>query len=393
LKIRNRYEIINKLQKLVFAMILIFATYESVYPQVSRIVSTKNTLRYNRVEGWHIGAKYNLFNLKDGKIRTELSTGYGITSNIGTYSIGMKYQVPSSIGVEGGVFYFRDVGTNDLNIMGRTENSLATLFAKEDFLNYYIGRGIVSNVIYRRSRKHEISGSFHIINYKNIRSHDVFSFSDIISIDKSFSANPVVLVGEERKLLFGYTYDSRINQFMLTDNFVVSVEIEKSGDQFGGDFEYNGYRIGIKKYKRTFGPQMLVIRGLLGVRDRNVGEQFLYDLGGIGTLRGYGHKEFTGNRVGMINIDYLFNRALIKKLPLRSLPFYTTMSLIAFFDAGWTNLGKSPLNRSSSFDISDIKSNIGIGYSFGRDLVRINLAKRLDGGDGFKITIRLLQRL
>ena len=138
---------------------------------------------------------------------------------------------------------------------------------------------------------------------------------------------------------------------------------------------------------------MLVIRGFRGVRDKNAGEQFLYDLGGIGTLRGYGHKEFTGNRVGMINIDYLFNRTLIRKLPLTSLPFYSTMSLIAFFDAGWTNLGNSPKNSSSSFDIGDVKSNIGIGYSFGRDLIRLNVAKRLDGGDGFKITVRLLQRL
>ena len=86
------------------------------------------------------------------------------------------------------------------------------------------------------SRNHEVSENLHLINYKNLRSHDVFSFSDILGIDKHFTKNPIVLVGEERKLLLGYTYDSRINKFMLTDNFVVSVGIEKSGDQFGGDF-------------------------------------------------------------------------------------------------------------------------------------------------------------
>jgi len=186
-RIEKRNYRVNTLLKLLFVMLFIFASYKSIYSQMSRIVSTKNTLRYNRVEGWHIGAKYNLFDLKDGKIRTEISTGYGITSNIGTYSIGMKYQVPSSIGIEGGAFYFRDVGTNDLNIMGRTENSLATLFAKEDFHNYYIGRGFISNIVYRRSRKHELSGIFHIINYKNLKSHDVFSFSDILSIDQRHS--------------------------------------------------------------------------------------------------------------------------------------------------------------------------------------------------------------
>jgi len=376
-----------------FFIIIFFVIHDSLHSQVNSVISSKNSLRYNRVEGLHIGSKFNLFNLYDGKIRSVLAAGYGFASEIGTYSIGMKYQVPSSIGIEGGISYFRDIGTNDINIMGKSENSLAALFAKEDFLDYYIGRGVNTNFVYRFSRKHEVSANFNFIKYKNLGSHDVFSFSDILGFDKDFRINPVVLPGEERKLILGYTYDSRINRFMLTDNFVANVELVKSGDEFGGDFEYNGFGLGIKKYKRTFGPQMLIVRGFIGVRDKNAGEQFLYDLGGIGTLRGYEHKEFTGNRVGMINIDYLFNRALIKRLPLNSLPFYTTMSFIAFFDAGWTNLGNSPLNSSTSFDLSDVKSNIGLGYSFGRDLVRLNVGKRLDGGDGFKITVRILQRL
>ena len=120
---------------------------------------------------------------------------------------------------------------------------------------------------------------------------------------------------------------------MITNNFIFNISLEKAGGALGGNFEYYGLSAKIKKYKRTFGPQMLIIRGFWGSRDRNVSEQFLYDLGGIGTLRGYEHKEFTGNRVAMLNVDYLFNRAIFKLLPLKSLPFYTTMSLIAFIDA------------------------------------------------------------
>ena len=70
------------------------------------------------------------------------------------------------------------------------------------------------------------------------------------------------------------------------------------------------------------------------------------------------------------------------------------MELTAFIDAGWTNLGeyKMPLNDPISFDAGDVKYNIGIGYSI-RDMVRVNFAKRLDGVDGIKFTLRIFQRL
>ena len=71
------------------------------------------------------------------------------------------------------------------------------------------------------------------------------------------------------------------------------------------------------------------------------------------------------------------------------------MELIAFVDAGWTNLGKfaNRHNVPMSFDAGDVKYNIGIGYIFGRDMIRMNIAKRLDGVDGIKFTLRIFQRL
>ena len=249
--------------------------------------------------------------------------------------------------------------------------------------------------MYRITRKHETSLKFHALEYDDIREKDVWSFYQLIDSKRKYRENPEI--DEERGIgvSVGYTFDSRINQFMLTDDFIFNISLEKAGGALGGYFEYYGWSVKLKKYKRTFGPQMLIVRGFLGVRDRTVSEQFLYDLGGIGTLRGYKHKEFTGNRVGMVNVDYLFNRAIFKLLPVKFLPFYPTMSLIAFFDAGWTNLGTKtkPLSAGKSFDSSDIKTNIGIGYSIARDMVRIDFAKRLDGKGGIKITLRFFQRL
>ena len=395
MKSQNRiFNHVTKLKLLLSCTTLLLLT-DSLYSQPTSILTSKKAIRYNRVEGLHLGTNIKLFEMNGGKIRTIAFGGYGFSSEEFTYGAGINYNSKKATGYAGSLNYSHDISTNDENVMGWLENSTAAFFAKKDFLDYFLTTGARASILYRISKKHEISTKFHSLEYESIREKDVWSFYELIDSDRKYRDNPSITAERETRVTIGYAFDSRINQFMLTDDFIFSISLEKAGSAFGGYFEYNGLNINLKKYKRTIGPQMLIVRGFLGVRDRKVSEQFLYDLGVIGTLRGYGHKEFTGNRVGMVNVDYLFNRAIFKLLPLKFLPFYPTMSLIAFFDAGWTNLGtdSTPFSSSRSFDSSDIKTNIGVGYSLFRDMIRINFAKRLDGGEGIKFSLRFFQRI
>lgn len=378
-------------------LLLCFSTLlllnNSLYSQSTAIQTAKKAIRYNRVEGLHLGMQINLFVLNGGKIRTTAFGGYGFSSEEFTYGTNLNYYGKNALGFRGNLNFTRNISTNDENVMGWLENTTSVFFAKTDFLDYFFTTGVRASLLYRFTRKHETSLKIHALDYDDIREKDVWSFYDLIDSDRKYRKNPVVMEERGVGVSVGYTFDSRINQFMITDNFIFNMNLEKTGGILGGQFEFYGWSVNIKKYKRIFGPQMLVLKGFLGVRDRMVSEQFLYDLGGIGTLRGYDHKEFTGNRVGMVNVDYLFNRALFKLLPLKFLPFYPTMSLIAFFDAGWTNHGIDPLSASKSFASSDVKTNIGVGYSIARDMLRIDFAKRLDDNGGLKITLRFFQRL
>ena len=393
MKSQNRiFKHVTKLKLLLSCTILLLLT-DSLYSQPTSILTSKKAIRYNRVEGLHLGTNIKLFEMNGGKIRTIAFGGYGFSSEELTYGAGINYNSKKATGYAGSLNYSHDISTNDENVMGWLENSTAAFFAKKDFLDYFLTTGARASILYRISRKHEISTKFHSLEYKSISKKDVWSIYELIDSDRKYRNNPAITEERETRVTIGYAFDSRINQFMLTDNFIFNISLEKAGSAFGGYFEYNGLNINLKKYKRTFGSQMLIVRGFLGVRDRKVSEQFLYYLGGIGTLRGYGHKEFTGNRVGMVNVDYLFNRAIFKLLPLKFLPYYPTMGLIAFFDAGWTNHGSDPHLTSRSFESRDVKINIGVGYSLFRDMIRINFAKRLDGGDGIKFTLRFFQRI
>ena len=375
-------------------LISIMTLYDSALSQFNQFTTSRRAIRYNRVEGVHLGAEWKAFAANNGTIRGTLSSGYGLETEKLTYEAKLNYRKSNFKGLEGTLSYSHDVRTNDAHLIGWMENSVSTLFAKEDFMDYFISTGIHSELIYRISRKYELFSKYKVVKYESLIEHDVWSFSDLLGADKDFIPNPPVIEGTGSGLSLGFSYDSRINQFMITNSLTYSIEIEKTGGVFGGDFEYTGVKLNIRKYKRLFGAQRLVLRGFGGVRDGSGEEQFLFDIGGIGTLRGYDHKEFTGDKAVVLSADYMFKRAIFKRLPLKFIPFYPTMELTVFIDAGWTNLGEFT-NRNSvpmSFEVGDVKYNIGIGYSI-RDMVRVNFAKRLDGVDGIKFTLRIFQRL
>ncbi len=376
-------------------LITVMTLYDTALSQFNSFTTSRRAIRYNRVEGIHLGVEWKAFAAYNGRVRGTLSTGYGVASEELTYEAKLNYRKSAFKGFEGNLSYSHDISTNDAHLIGWMENSVTTLFAKEDFMDYFIATGIHSELIYRMSRKYEVFSKYRVVKYENLIGHDVWSFSDLVGADKNFIPNPSVIKGTGSGLNLGFTYDSRINQFMITSSLTYSIEIEKTGGIFGGDFEYTGVKLNIRKYKRLFGPQMLVLRGFGGVRNGNGEEQFLFDIGGIGTLRGYDHKEFTGNKVFVLSADYMFKRTIFKRLPLKFIPFYPTMELIAFVDAGWTNLGEYtiPLDDPTPFDAGEVKYNIGIGYIFGRDMIRVNIAKRLDGVEGIKFTLRIFQRL
>ena len=54
----------------------------------------------------------------------------------------------------------------------------------------------------------------------------------------------------------------------------------------------------------------LDVRLRIGSADGNLPQQYLYDLGGISTMRGFGYKAFTGECMMLFNAEYWFDNDL-----------------------------------------------------------------------------------
>ncbi|MCP4684136.1 MAG: BamA/TamA family outer membrane protein, partial [bacterium] len=86
----------------------------------------------------------------------------------------------------------------------------------------------------------------------------------------------------------------------------------------------------------------------------------LFYLGGLGTLHGYRHKEFMGQRFWMANSEYRVD------FP------HSDLAASLTWDVG-------QISSDSHFDASDeIRHSIGASLYLGSD-VKVTLAKRLDG--------------
>ena len=96
--------------------------------------------------------------------------------------------------------------------------------------------------------------------------------------------------------------------------------------------------------------------------------QKLFYLGGIGTLRGYDYKEFSGTTVTMLNLEYLMK--INKKI-----------GLTIFIDTGacWNGHDKNIL--SMNYKLARFKHSAGFGITeFGGDAFwSILIANRLSG--------------
>jgi len=152
----------------------------------------------------------------------------------------------------------------------------------------------------------------------------------------------------------------------------VTGDIELSHPDLNSDFDYRRYTVAVRRYQRIHRRVTLLLRGIYGSSDGYLPMYKRYYLGGLGTLRGYRHKEFMGSRFWMANAEYRID------FPR------TDLATSLFWDAGQI-ANDTELSR----DI-EVKHSVGVAVYLGDDL-RINVSKRLDRS--FDDTPRIYVRL
>ena len=365
--------------------------------------------RFNRVEG--------LFANVGVKIRPESVSGLQFYGDVGPgfwndsgkrfrYTAGVRKDFFDFKRLTLGAEYFRTLASNDDWVVSEVENSLASVFLRNDHKDYFGKQGLRLYIDHKFLEVHTLR--FEVAR----QTYDALERNIDWSIFKGdFSENPkrldsFVAEGDETNLRVIAALDWRDNPiFPLTGWYLEGIY-----ERTMGDFDTDGFFLTFKRFQQTFSNHRLFIRGMVGARRGDIGiksgrvaiqdilfEQYSIDLGGIGSLRGFDGKEFTGNRMVMLNANYLFGGDILQKVPLQGIPFFgaiwTALSLGVFVDTGWAwTTDDLDAGLFSGFGDLDLQTNVGVSLLALEGVLRLDLAKRTDrSDDDYRFTFRLLK--
>ena len=375
---------------LILSLLAIFLLYEEARAQTKdqkelRQLSRSVRLRHNRVEGLFLGYRIEGSPKTGDSITLFAESGYGLHSRSFRWEAGAEWR--------------GDRVTTTATAFDRTEspnrefirtegNSISSLLFKGDYRSYYRAKnGFETKTIYRLRPSFHLLGSFTAFAYESMPVETEWS---ILYPDKRFRANPEVRPGNFGRIQFGFIADTRAKSPIFRNAWFLKGVYERGFREFS----YDGIILTVKRYQKViFGNQAFVLHARVGTRESSA-EQHRFYLGGVGTLRGFGIKEFFGNRMILINWDYLFRGDLFSRLPIRALHL---LNLILFVDTGWISPQLRDKHLFEGFQdvcLQDFETDAGLALAFSQQLFRINVARRLDkNSDPWTFSLRLMRKL
>jgi len=368
--------------------------------EYQRAVEFYWTPRYNRVEGLFLNGGLNYLPPLVPSLTLYGDVGAGFWNESDQrlrYTFGIKKDLTEFNTTTIGAELFRSLESQDEWIIGDVENSLASLFFREDYKDYYGSQGFKFFIEHQFLEIHTLRFEIGRKKYDSLRRNINWSV-----FGGNFSENPkradsFIAEGDELGIKLAVAFDWRDNPLFPQTGWYVETIYEHTGD----DFDTDGLFVTIKHFQQPFVNHRLILRGLVGTRQGSLAEQYRLDLGGIGSLRGFEDKEFTGNRLFMINANYFFGGTVLQKLPLHRVPviggFWTILSLGIFVDTGWTNLVNPDVGifeGFGDFSLDDLQTNIGFSIIVLEGLFRMDVAKVTNRSDSnIRVTFRLLESL
>jgi hypothetical protein len=346
-------------------------------------------VHYNRVDGLFLGGE--LTRQYDESFAPNIdvfgSGGYAFAAKRWHYQAGGEFYAGNFVRfIAGGEVHDR-TESQDSWIIPEEENSLAAALINEDFRDYYRREGFSLFAGQHIGRSLKWSAEYRHDNHFSLSNETDWS---LFVNKKRFLPNPGIDQGKMISYVGQITFDTRNHRRHPDRGWFIAIEGETSRPDFDSAFDFDRVIVDVRRYQPFGYGKNLDLRLRAGTGRGVLPRQYLFDLGGISTLRGYDFKEFTGDRMVLANAEYRINSGASR---LRHVPVIGEFNLILFADTGlawFADDNTAPENSFDSLTWSKLKTDVGVGLTDRDGQVRLNLAKRTDaGGKDLVMTFRL----
>ena len=335
---------------------------------------------YNRVDQLRLGLHVEYGPLSGLSPRLGARFEYAFGRDRALYGIQIEQPLVESGRFAVGAAFLRRTDHSELQQIEDEENSLALLFGRQDYRDYFERKGSGLYVIWRVPDFSTVSVHLREDTWRSlVLDRGTRSW---FHMDRPLRDNPPVDEGDTRTLTL--RLERLLHRSARTRAGLYHwLELERSGGGLGGDFDYTRALGDMHSVLRLSPATTLSVRVLAGSALAGaLPRQREFTLGGVDGLRGHAFGQYRGDQLALAQAEYTVGLWRIS-----SDLFEGGLHAIVFADAGraWTN----PARRWDAAR-QPMQCDGGFGFSTSEDNVRVYFARNLQmPGSDFVVSLRL----
>ncbi len=344
-------------------------TVETTFDTRSTAYSEEGWLRYNRQEGFYLQANLHL---QSSYIKgATLYGGIGRAFNRNKYYgvLGLE-QLFRNRQLEFYIEGYSRAATDDIWRIADGTNSLAAFLIHEDFLDWYYTEGFTGGAVFHLPKLLTIKATY--TDEQQSFMNTVVNWS-MFGGAKEFRSGYNIDEGRDIRLDYQLTLGKKY-RWKSDDSPTIFIDYHHSNSTGTAEFEYMKDEFILDTYiPFDLGVGFHFGSRYGGITGDHFGLQHQFYIGGIGSLRGYGWKEFSGSHYLLASAELIFKHCSV------------------FYERGTTwDYDASTLDRDFIKKFQGPAGREAAGISFGNSDIKIDIITQVGKHSQRGITVNLI---
>jgi hypothetical protein len=344
--------------------------------------------RYNRVESLFLGLGTEKKYYWDGeKVWNAYgSIGWGFKSHTWRSNLGLvrQFALLSDEGsgiIELGAEGYTLTDTKDQWIISQNENTASALLIHEDFRNYFERKGFTIHTAYYLKHdywKGELTLAYLADSYDSLTNKVDWAF---FGGSKKFRANPAIDPGRMRSVMLSGGISTVTKTSRAQEGWCLFGSAEFAKKNLGSEFEFDQYIFDVRRFQPLGRYENFNVRVRVGSAGGLLPPQKEYELGGLGTMNAFPFKSDIGNRMMLVNMEFILSGSIMDDLNFWPTWIFQYVNIILTSDAGFTRSalpGAAATEGFGGIKLNEFQHDFGVALGSRTGSYRIGFAWRTD---------------